>query len=218
MEDGITRIFSEIINHNELEPGEQNDISIFDDAYYKEQIFSKRGSNRPFTGSVKVGYDHDRRLTFREASFIDGKLVRLTQWYANGQKSHERYFNYAINEEGLRYITWHQNGMISMRHYGKYGYRFYEDGSISSIFTDDYAIDYWESGEQQTYWPVTSLENFNLNGVQKVWHENGQLGLIGELVNGQRNGEWIEYDSLGNKTLVELYDMGTLIEQKMPPF
>jgi len=47
------------------------------------------------------------------------------------------------------------------------------------------------------------------------YHANGQLALEGQRTRGKKVGEWIEYDSLGNKTSLMKYQEDTLIYREL---
>ena len=44
----------------------------------------------------------------------------------------------------------------------------------------------------------TGYKDGNLHGLYRYWHENGQLGSIGQFRNGKKHGEWTFFDINGN--------------------
>ena len=54
-----------------------------------------------------------------------------------------------------------------------------------------------------------------MEGVQKSYHQNSQLAVIGNAVNGKEEGKWVILDTNGDTLKVEAYQAGEVIDTKV---
>ena len=135
---------------------------------------------------------------YEEGDLVNGEKNGLwTRYYANGEMRSQ--IHYAANQPFGDY-----------RLYGEQG-ELFEEGR-------------WENsmnvGSLRRYWPNGSIQqilSFDGNGTgqgqQRYFHDNGQLEMLVELVNGQESGDLIRLDREGRVVSRTTYSTGHVVER-----
>ena len=135
---------------------------------------------------------------YEEGDFVDGEKNGLwTRYYANGKMRSQ--IHYAADQPFGDY-----------RLYGEQG-ELFEEGR-------------WENsmnvGSLRRYWPNGSIQqilSFDGNGTgqgqQRYFHDNGQLEMLVELVDGQESGDLIRLDREGRVVSRTTYSTGHIVER-----
>ncbi|WP_417612933.1 toxin-antitoxin system YwqK family antitoxin [Owenweeksia hongkongensis] len=166
-------------------------------------------------GSLKA------EITVNEEGVIDGEV---RQYYPNGALINRVTFKNGVRSGNN--LVYHDNGNLQLEEsYDQEGMldgkflEYFEDGQLKykGQYGAGVKVGLWE-----TYREDGSLEEINeynrdqFNGLQKVYHKNGQLGVIGEAVNDHEVKNWIYLDLDGDTLKVEDYSMeGVLINTKV---
>ena len=135
---------------------------------------------------------------YEEGDFVDGEKNGLwTRYYANGKMRSQ--IHYAADQPFGDY-----------RLYGEQG-ELFEEGR-------------WENsmnvGSLRRYWPNGSIQqilSFDGNGTgqgqQRYFHDNGQLEMLVELVDGQESGDLIRLDREGRVVSRTTYSTGHIVRR-----
>ena len=135
---------------------------------------------------------------YEEGDLVDGEKNGLwTRYYANGAMRSE--IHYAANQPFGDYRLFGEEGEL------------FEEGR-------------WENsmnvGALRRYWPNGSIQqilSFDSNGTgqgeQRYYHDNGQLEMRVELVNGQESGDLIRLDREGRVVSRTTYSTGHIVER-----
>lgn len=70
-----------------------------------------------------------------------------------------------------------------------------------------------EYNEDGTLKAINNYEYGILHGWCKSFFKNGSIEMEGEMKNGQENGKWLYYDSLGTQEAYWIYENGHPIEK-----
>lgn len=135
---------------------------------------------------------------YEEGDLVDGERNGLwTRFHASGEKRSE--IHYASNQPFGDYRLYDEAGQL------------YEEGR-------------WEHsmnvGALRRYWPNGSIQQilaFDGNGVgqgqQRYFHDNGQLEMLVELVDGQESGDLIRLDREGRVVSRTTYSTGHIVQR-----
>lgn len=147
------------------------------------------------------GYDDDQKV--EEGNFKDDKKNGLWIKYHKNGKVKGR-ISYVNNIPKGAYVTFYASGMPEeegdwqiTKHVGIFR-RYHPNGKISQEFNFD------PSGKRV--------------GEQKYYHENGKLMIKGNWVNGQENGELIEFYEDGSVKAIKNFNNGDLSESNIQSF
>ena len=179
---------------------------------------------------------------------LTGKVengLRIGKWitfYENGNKKEEGLYE---NTTYRLMNFWTLDGTQKITN-GDGLYITYYPGEKESVFEAGEVVNGFREGVWKVFYESTSTvlqeQNYHggkLNGPQKFYYENGQLSILGKMVDGLREGEWTWYFENGNvsstvnfsadkkdgkqmmwsesgdKTKEELYKNGELAEEKV---
>ena len=183
----------------------------------KQNIFYKKGSSNPFTGSVtgkKTGklkngmwvghyseFD-DKGVLQAEKNFISGSLDGISKTYFENGKIYEL----GSYVKGIRQGKWklyYRNG--NLRSQGMF-----EDGYRSGIWT------YYNENES-LFMRGPHVKNLK-SGLWETFHKDGSIKGKGEFKSGLKQGNWTMYEINGklDQDLSGTYDKGVKINTVKP--
>ncbi len=135
-----------------------------------------KGTVKNGTGILKK---YNQGILSKNVTYKNGKTSSIEEFYDNGKL--KKHYNYNIEGEEL-------------------------DGELDGEWKE-----YYKNGHLKTLgmYSIILFPPFNQTGKNDTWkyyHKNGKLRMIGKLDNGEKLGEWKEYDENGNLLKIETYN------------
>lgn len=130
--------------------------------------------------------------------YENGVVVHSIAFYPNGLKHIEKYYDAKTGLFSGPYYEYFDNGHIKKR------------GTARNGQLEDTLYLYYRNGE---IWNILTMKNGVANGPAKVFLYHKKLGAEGNFVNDKQDGDWMQYDSLGNKIAIDHYSNGTLLKE-----
>ncbi|ASV31485.1 toxin-antitoxin system YwqK family antitoxin [Maribacter cobaltidurans] len=133
-----------------------------------------------------------------------GKISTVSN-YKNGKLNGEQ-LRYNFSKDGKRYLEFKQiyknDKLVSNTIY-------FPNGQEKQILQIGKSYEYYENGNKFAEYVIN--ENEQIDGQYLGWSKSGYLEVKGFLINGEKDGEWIEYKEDGTIKSKELYELGKRI-------
>ncbi|MFL9832343.1 hypothetical protein ABS764_15935 [Flavobacterium sp. ST-87] len=185
---GAFKTFNELGNLTAIENYE-NDIldgeylEYYNDKTIKSEAIYNKGKIKDFYKSY-----YANSLLEKELNYIDGKLKNLTNYYSNGKKSSQAFYN---DKEQLE------------------NYNYYDiEGNL--YYTEKFKSGEINSGTQYSLNTPKPIETNLLNNKFDMADYNGTKMVSGNYSNGKKNDLWLYYYPSGTKRLEENYTNSVL--------
>lgn len=129
-----------------------------------------------------------------------GKISDISN-YKDGQLNGER-LRYNFNENGKRYLefrqTYKNNNLVSNIIY-------FPNGQEKKVLKIGKSFEYYENGNKFAEYVIN--ENQQIDGEYLGWSKSGYLEVKGFLINGEKDGAWIEYNEDSTIKSKEVYEL-----------
>ena len=148
-----------------------------------------------------------------ETVYNNGKWFKSIGHFKNGNLFYETYVMRNDTTSIIHTISFYPSGKLlrtSMRVNNAVimEQSFHENGQLS--------LERNSAAGYERAWDEDSKPFFENNDLRKnnrtiyAWYSNGQMKELSEVTDGERNGKWFQWDSLGRKTRNEVYKNGNI--------